>query len=109
MDLNDKNDPYVRLTLGKQTAVICIQLKTNDPVRNEHFLFGVNSVDAQQLQLSVLDHDRFKLDDHIGSCTDGLSHLPISEVVVVGDQFEDDQMRPSLSFASQSADGRKTS
>lgn len=79
MDLNGKNDPYVKLSLGKQTAVTSVQLKTNDPTWNEHFVFGVKSVESQQLQLSVMDHDRFKLDDHIGSCKVGLSHLPISE------------------------------
>ena len=104
MDLNGKNDPYVKLTLGKQSGATRVQLKTNDPVWNEHFVFGVNSVDAQQLQLSVMDHDRFKLDDHIGSCTVGLSHLPISEAAAVGDESEDDPMRHCLSL-----DGRNTS
>lgn len=75
MDLNGKNDPYVKLTLGTQTAVTRVQLKTNDPVWKERFVFGVNSVEAQQLHLSVYDYDKFKHDEHIGSCTVGLSHL----------------------------------
>eukprot|EP00752_Nemacystus_decipiens_P010484 g9341.t1 len=79
MDLNGKNDPYVKLRLGTQTAETRVVMKTNDPVWDETFVFGVHSVDAQQLQLSVCDYDKFKRDDHIGSCLVGLSHLPCSE------------------------------
>ncbi len=78
MDLNGKNDPYVKLRLGTQTAETRVLMKTNDPVWDEHFVFGVNSVEAQQLHLSVCDYDMFKHDDHIGSCNVGLSHLPCS-------------------------------
>lgn len=78
-DLNGFNDPYVKLCLGRQTATTRVRMNTNSPVWNEHFVFGVNSVEAQQLQLSVYDYDTFKHDDHIGSCRVGLSHLPCSE------------------------------
>ncbi|CAN0589239.1 unnamed protein product, partial [Laminaria digitata] len=76
MDFNGKNDPYVKLRLGTQTAVTRVQLKTNEPVWEERFVFGVNSVEAQQLDLSVYDYDKFKNDEHIGSLKVGLSHLP---------------------------------
>lgn len=79
MDLNGKNDPYVKINLGNQTQSTRVRLKTNDPSWNEHFVFGVNSVEAQQLNLSVWDYDKFKSDDHIGSCKIGLSHLPCSD------------------------------
>lgn len=78
-DLNGKNDPYVKLRLGSQRAVTRVQLCTNDPVWNEHFLFGVTSVEAQQLHLTVCDYDKFKSDDLIGSCSVGLSHLPCED------------------------------
>lgn len=79
-DLNGKNDPYVKLRLGQQTAVTRVQLGTNSPVWNEHFVFGVSSVEAQQLHLMVYDYDKFKHDDFIGACHIGLSHLPVEEV-----------------------------
>lgn len=76
--MNGKNDPYVKLRLGTQKAETRVLMKTNDPIWDEHFVFGVNSVEAQQLHLSVCDYDMFKHDDHIGSCNVGLSHLPCS-------------------------------
>lgn len=89
MDFNGKNDPYVKLRLGTQTAETRVLMKTNDPVWEEKFVFGVHSVDAQQLQLSVCDYDKFKQDDHIGSCQVGLSHLPCSEAAP-GQEYHDE-------------------
>lgn len=76
MDLNGKNDPYVKLRLGTQSKETRVRMKTNDPVWDERFVFGVHSVEAQQLHVSVCDYDTFKRDDHVGSCKIGLSHLP---------------------------------
>ncbi|CAN0466767.1 unnamed protein product, partial [Hapterophycus canaliculatus] len=81
MDFNGKNDPYVKLRLGTQVRETRVVMKTNDPVWDERFVFGVSSVESQQLQLSVCDYDKFKQDDHIGTCNIGLSHLPCSEAV----------------------------
>lgn len=75
-DMNGKNDPYVKLRLGTQRAVTRVQLRTNSPEWNELFLFGVSSVEAQQLHMTVRDYDKYKHDDLIGSCNVGLSHLP---------------------------------
>ncbi|CAN0102820.1 unnamed protein product, partial [Ectocarpus fasciculatus] len=77
MDLNGKNDPYVILRLGTQSKETRVRMKTNDPVWDERFVFGVHSVEAQQLHVSVCDYDTFKRDDHVGSCKIGLSHLPL--------------------------------
>lgn len=84
MDLNGKNDPYVKLRLGTQTQETRVIMKTNDPVWEQRFVFGVSSVESEQLHLSVCDYDKFKQDDHIGTCHVGLSHLPCSEAVVCG-------------------------
>lgn len=81
MDFNGKNDPYVKLRLGTQMQETRVLMKTNNPVWDERFVFGVSSVESQQLQLSVCDYDKFKQDDHIGTCNIGLSHLPCSEAV----------------------------
>ncbi|CAN0063054.1 unnamed protein product [Scytosiphon promiscuus] len=81
MDFNGKNDPYVKLRLGTQTQETRVLMKTNNPAWEERFVFGVSSVESQQLQLSVCDYDKFKQDDHIGTCKIGLSHLPCSEAV----------------------------
>lgn len=67
------------MRLGQQSAMTRVQLKTNNPVWNEHFVFGVSSVEAQQLHLTVYDYDRYKHDDLIGTCHIGLSHLPVEE------------------------------
>lgn len=79
-DLNGKNDPYVKLRLGQQMEETRVQIKTNSPEWNEHFVFGVSSVEAQQLHVTMYDFDKFKHDDLIGTCHIGLSHLPVEEV-----------------------------
>ncbi|CAM9950433.1 unnamed protein product, partial [Ectocarpus sp. 4 AP-2014] len=89
MDLNGKNDPYVKLRLGTQTKETRVRMKTNDPVWDERFVFGVHSVEAQQLHVSVIDYDTFKRDDHVGSCKIGLSHMPChsSEAAAFGEGY----------------------
>ncbi|CAM9450974.1 unnamed protein product, partial [Ectocarpus sp. 6 AP-2014] len=92
MDLNGKNDPYVKLRLGTQSKETRVRMKTNDPVWDERFVFGVHSVEAQQLHVSVCDYDTFKRDDHVGSCKIGLSHLPChsSEAAAFGEGYHRD-------------------
>lgn len=70
--MNGKNDPYVKLELGRQRAVTRVQLKTNDPDWNEHFVFGVTSVESEQLRLVVRDYDRFKVSDMYNSRFDSV-------------------------------------
>ncbi|CAM9822230.1 unnamed protein product [Choristocarpus tenellus] len=77
MDLNGKNDPFVKLRLGDQNYETKVKMTTNNPVWNQHFVFGVDSVESQQLHLEVHDYDRFKHDDLVGLCRIGLSDLPV--------------------------------
>lgn len=107
MDLNGKNDPYVKLRLGTQTKETRVRMKTNDPVWDERFVFGVHSVEAQQLHVSVCDYDTFKRDDHVGSCKIGLSHMPChsSEAAAFGEGYYHDSTGTLLGGEDSSGHG----
>ncbi len=61
--------PYVVLELGEQrTETKTVNGSQRSPVWNELFMFGVMSVEAQQLRVSVYNHDTFISDRLIGYC-----------------------------------------
>ena len=68
-DLFTKMDPYVTLKInGHKKKTSIHRSGGKKPVWKDEFQFDLNGI-SDLLRVTVKDHDRFKWDDHIGSCT----------------------------------------
>ncbi|PPR99604.1 hypothetical protein GOBAR_AA21037 [Gossypium barbadense] len=74
MHLNGFSDPYVKLQVGKKRYRTKVVKKTLNPSWGEEFIFKVEDFKGE-LQISVLDEDKFFNDDFVGHVK-----LPISQV-----------------------------
>ncbi|KAK8350936.1 hypothetical protein V6Z12_A06G242000 [Gossypium hirsutum] len=75
MHLNGFSDPYVKLQVGKKRYRTKVVKKTLNPSWGEEFIFKVEDFKGE-LQISVLDEDKFFNDDFVGHVK-----LPISQLV----------------------------
>ncbi|GBG58797.1 hypothetical protein CBR_g197 [Chara braunii] len=68
------SDPYVVVTLGKQTAKTSVIKRNLNPVWNETLMLSIPDPE-EKLKLSVFDRDRFTQDDPMGRASVDLSTL----------------------------------
>ncbi|KAH7838648.1 hypothetical protein Vadar_029485 [Vaccinium darrowii] len=74
MDPNGLCDPYVKLQLGKQRFRTKVVKKCLNPMWCEEFTFKVEDL-KEELLVSVLDEDKYLLDDFVGQIK-----VPVSRV-----------------------------
>ncbi|KAI8001230.1 C2 and GRAM domain-containing protein [Camellia lanceoleosa] len=74
MDPNGFSDPYVKLQLGKQKFRSKVVKKCLNPTWCEDFTFKVEDL-KEELVVSVLDEDKYSIDDFIGQIKVPVSHV----------------------------------
>ncbi|GMP75910.1 hypothetical protein CsSME_00032828 [Camellia sinensis var. sinensis] len=74
MDPNGFSDPYVKLQLGKQKFRSKVVKKCLNPTWCEDFTFKVEDL-KEELVVSVLDEDKYSIDDFIGQIKVSVSHV----------------------------------
>ncbi|CAK7324443.1 unnamed protein product [Dovyalis caffra] len=77
------SDPYVVLTLGKQTVRTTVRKSNLNPVWNEELMLSVPE-DFGAIKLSVFDHDTFSADDIMGEAEIDIQPL-ITSAMAFGD------------------------
>ncbi|KAJ6416952.1 hypothetical protein OIU84_002770 [Salix udensis] len=77
------SDPYVVLTLGKQTVQTTVVKSNLNPVWNEELMLSVPQ-DFGPIKLSVFDHDTFSADDIMGEAEIDIQPL-ITSAMAFGD------------------------
>lgn len=80
MDPNGFSDPYVRLRVGNQRHKTKVVKKSLNPSWCEEFTFKVDDL-KEQLVISVLDQDTYKIDDFVGYIK-----VPVSRVFDADDK-----------------------
>ncbi|XP_057499238.1 C2 and GRAM domain-containing protein At1g03370-like [Actinidia eriantha] len=74
MDPNGFSDPYVKLQLGKHKFRTKVVKKCLNPTWCEEFTFKVEDL-KEELLVSVLDEDKYLMDDFIGQIKVPVSHV----------------------------------
>ncbi|XAR73394.1 hypothetical protein NMG60_11007347 [Bertholletia excelsa] len=74
LDPNGFSDPYVKLQLGKQRFKTKVVKKSLNPSWFEEFSFKVEDL-KEELLVSVLDEDKYMIDDFIGQIKVPVSHV----------------------------------
>ncbi|KAF8101359.1 hypothetical protein N665_0206s0038 [Sinapis alba] len=77
------SDPYVKLTLGQQTAQSTVKKSNLNPVWNEDLMLSVPH-DYGSVKLQVFDYDRFSADDIMGEAEIDIQPL-ITSAMAFGD------------------------
>ncbi|KAF9666575.1 hypothetical protein SADUNF_Sadunf16G0243100 [Salix dunnii] len=77
------SDPYVIVSLGKQTAQTTVMKSNLNPVWNEDLMLSVPQ-DFGPIKLSVFDHDTFSADDIMGEAEIDIQPL-ITSAMAFGD------------------------
>ncbi|KAB5521259.1 hypothetical protein DKX38_025578 [Salix brachista] len=77
------SDPYVIVSLGKQTAQTTVMKSNLNPVWNEELMLSVPQ-DFGPIKLSVFDHDTFSADDLMGEAEIDIQPL-ITSAMAFGD------------------------
>ncbi|KAJ9140872.1 hypothetical protein P3X46_031464 [Hevea brasiliensis] len=80
------SDPYVVLTLGKQTVQTTVVRSNLNPVWNEELMLSVPQ-DFGPVKLEVFDHDTFSADDIMGE-----AELDIQPLITAAMAFGDPEM-----------------
>ncbi|PNY12309.1 C2 and gram domain-containing protein at1g03370-like protein [Trifolium pratense] len=83
MDPNGLSDPYVRLQLGKQRFRTKVIKKNLNPKWDEEFSFKVDDL-KEELLISVMDEDKFLIDDFIGQLKVPMSLVFDEEIKSLG-------------------------
>ncbi|WJX23004.1 hypothetical protein P8452_12254 [Trifolium repens] len=83
MDPNGLSDPYVRLQLGKQRFRTKVIKKNLNPKWDEEFSFKVDDL-KEELLISVMDEDKFLIDDFVGQLKVPMSLVFDEEIKSLG-------------------------
>ncbi|WJX27368.1 hypothetical protein P8452_16192 [Trifolium repens] len=83
MDPNGLSDPYVRLQLGKQRFRTKVIKKNLNPKWDEEFSFKVDDL-KEELLISVMDEDKFLIDDFVGQLKVRMSLVFDEEIKSLG-------------------------
>ncbi|GAU50961.1 hypothetical protein TSUD_378940 [Trifolium subterraneum] len=83
MDPNGLSDPYVRLQLGKQRFKTKVIKKNLNPKWDEEFSFKVDDL-KEELLISVMDEDKFLIDDFVGQLKVPMSLVFDEEIKSLG-------------------------
>lgn len=82
-DPNGLSDPYVRLQLGKQKFRTKVIKKSLNPKWDEEFSFRVDDLN-EELVISVMDEDKFLIDDFVGQLKVPISLVFDEEIKSLG-------------------------
>ncbi|AES64583.2 putative C2 domain, GRAM domain-containing protein [Medicago truncatula] len=82
-DPNGLSDPYVRLQLGKQRFRTKVIKKSLNPKWDEEFSFKVDDL-KEELVVSVMDEDKFLIDDFVGQLKVPMSLVFDEEIKSLG-------------------------
>lgn len=82
-DPNGLSDPYVRLQLGKQRFRTKVIKKNLNPKWDEEFSFKVDDL-SEELVISVMDEDKFLIDDFVGQLKVPMSLVFDEEIKSLG-------------------------
>ncbi|KAE9591544.1 hypothetical protein Lal_00039054 [Lupinus albus] len=82
-DPNGLSDPYVRLQLGKQRFRTKVIKKCLNPKWDEEFSFRVDDLN-EELVISVMDEDKFLIDDFVGQLKVPMSLVFDEEIKSLG-------------------------
>ncbi|CAL0309151.1 unnamed protein product [Lupinus luteus] len=114
-DPNGLSDPYVRLQLGKQRFRTKVIKKCLNPKWDEEFSFRVDDLN-EELVISVMDEDKFLIDDFVGQLKVPMSLVFDEEIKSLGTAWyslqpkskkiknkESGEVRLSIYFSQKSA------